>query len=470
MLEFFKKKQVGPFKTVSEKRIKDFQEIYNSFSNDQSVDQASRCSQCGIPYCQIHCPLNNNIPDWLKYIAEDRLEEAYEISSSTNAFPEVCGRVCPQDRLCEGNCVVEKAGFGSITIGSLEKHITETAWEKGWIKPIVSSKKQNQKVAIIGSGPAGLAAATYLIEYGYDVEVFEKNDRIGGLMIYGIPNFKLDKSVVIRRHEWLKESGVIFHTNCEVGKDITFDDLEKNFDAILVSTGVYKARSLDFNTEKVNNSVSALDYLIESNRVGLGDTPSSNLHLNAKNKKVIVIGGGDTAMDCVRTAIRQEASEVICLYRRNKENMPGSAREVENAEQEGVNFKWLSVPSEIIHKNDIATSLVYKVAELGEVDESGRRSPIDTGIKETLNSDLIIEALGFQPENINQKFNTNLNITGWGTIKVDFNRFQTSNPKVFAAGDIVRGASLVVWAIHDGREVAKTIRQYLASRKIKKAS
>ena len=288
MLEFFKKKQVGPSKTVSEKRIKDFQEIYNSFSDGQSVDQASRCSQCGIPYCQIHCPLNNNIPDWLKYIAEDRLEEAYEISSSTNAFPEVCGRVCPQDRLCEGNCVVEKAGFGSITIGSLEKHITETAWEKGWIKPIVSSKKQNQKVAIIGSGPAGLAAATYLIEYGYDVEVFEKNDRIGGLMIYGIPNFKLDKSVVIRRHEWLKESGVIFHTNCEVGKDVTFDDLEKNFDAILISTGVYKARSLDLNTNKVNNSVPALDYLIESNRVGLGDTPSSNLHLNAKNKKVVI--------------------------------------------------------------------------------------------------------------------------------------------------------------------------------------
>ena len=470
MLEFFKKKQVGPSKTVSEKRIKDFQEIYNSFSNDQSVDQASRCSQCGIPYCQIHCPLNNNIPDWLKYIAEDRLEEAYEISSSTNAFPEVCGRVCPQDRLCEGNCVVEKAGFGSITIGSLEKHITETAWEKGWIKPIVSSKKQNQKVAIIGSGPAGLAAATYLIEYGYEVEVFEKNDRIGGLMIYGIPNFKLDKSVVLRRHEWLEKSGVIFHTNCEVGKDITFDDLEKKFDAILVSTGVYKARSLDLNTEKVNNSVPALDYLIESNRVGLGDSPSSNLHLNAKNKKVIVIGGGDTAIDGVRTAIRQDASEVICLYRRNKENMPGSAREVENAEQEGVNFKWLSVPSEIIHNNDIASSLVYKVAELGEVDESGRRAPIDTGTKETLNSDLIIEALGFQPENINQKFNTNLNLTGWGTIKVDFNRFQTSNPKVFAAGDIVRGASLVVWAIHDGREVAKTIQQYLASKKIKKAS
>ena len=289
-------------------------------------------------------------------------------------------------------------------------------------------------------------------------------------MIYGIPNFKLDKSVVIRRHEWLKESGVIFHTNCEVGKDITFDDLEKNFDAILISTGVYKARSLDLNTKKVNNSVPALDYLIESNRVGLGDTPSSNLNLNAKNKKVIVIGGGDTAMDCVRTAVRQKASDVICLYRRNKENMPGSAREVENAEQEGVNFKWLSVPSEIIQQNDIASSLVYKIAELGEVDESGRRSPVDTDIKETLNSDLIIEALGFQPENINEKFNTNLNLTGWGTIKVDFNKFQTSNPKVFAAGDIVRGASLVVWAIHDGREVAKTIQHYLENKKIKKAS
>ncbi len=470
MLEFFKKKQVGPTKVNSEKRIKDFQEIYNSFGYDNSIDQASRCSQCGIPYCQIHCPLNNNIPDWLKYIAEDRLEEAYEISSSTNAFPEVCGRVCPQDRLCEGNCVVEKAGFGSITIGSLEKHITETAWTNGWIKPIVPMDKKNQKVAIVGSGPAGLAAATYLIEYGYEVEVFEKNDRIGGLMIYGIPNFKLDKSVVLRRSGWLKESGVIFHTNCEVGKDIIFEDLEKNFDAILISTGVYKARSLDLNTDKINNSVPALDYLIESNKVGLGDSPSSNSYLSAKNKKVIVIGGGDTAMDCVRTAIRQEASEVICLYRRNKENMPGSAREVENAEQEGVNFKWLSVPSKIVQQDQIASSLVYKVAELGDIDESGRRSPKDTGIEETLSSDLIIEALGFQPENINTNFNINLDLTGWGTIKVDFNSFQTSNPKIFAAGDIVRGASLVVWAIHDGREVAKTIKQFLEKQKIKKAS
>jgi|TARA_B110000093_G_scaffold179637_1_gene220176 glutamate synthase (NADPH/NADH) small chain len=470
MLEFFNKKQSTPVKTEAEKRIKDFQEIYKAYSPDESVDQASRCSQCGIPYCQIHCPLNNNIPDWLKYIAEDRLEEAYEVSSSTNAFPEVCGRVCPQDRLCEGNCVVEKAGFGSITIGSLEKHITETAWEKGWIKPITSDQKQNQKIAIIGSGPAGLAAATYLIEYGYEVEVFEKNDRIGGLMIYGIPNFKLDKSVVLRRSDWLKESGVIFHTNCEIGKDIKFEFLEKKFDAILISTGVYKARSLDFNTDKVNNSIPALEYLIESNKIGLGDKPSPNNHLNAKNKKVLVIGGGDTAMDCVRTAVRQEASEVICLYRRNKESMPGSAREVANAEQEGVKFKWLSVPSKIVQQNSIASSLVYKVAELGAVDDSGRRSPVDTGIEKTLNSDLIIEALGFQPENINENFNINLDLTGWGTIKVDFNRFQTSNPKIFAAGDIVRGASLVVWAIYDGREVAKTIKEFLQNKKIKKAS
>ena len=470
MLEFFNKKKSGPSKKDSKQRIKDFQEIYKEFNSTDSVDQASRCSQCGIPYCQIHCPLNNNIPDWLKYIAEDRLQEAYEISSATNAFPEVCGRVCPQDRLCEGNCVVEKAGFGSITIGSLEKHITETAWDNGWIKPIIFDQKQNQKVAIIGSGPAGLAAATYLIEYGYEVEVYEKNDRIGGLMIYGIPNFKLDKSVVLRRSEWLKESGVVFHTSCEIGKDISFEDLEKKFDAILISTGVYKARSLDLNTEKVNNSIPALEYLIESNKVGLGDKPSSNKYLSAKNKRVIVIGGGDTAMDCVRTAVRQNASEVICLYRRNKENMPGSAREVTNAEQEGVNFKWLSVPSKIVQQNGLASSLAYKVAELGEIDESGRRAPVDTGIQETLKSDLIIEALGFQPENINEKFNINLNLTGWGTIKVDFNRFQTSHPKIFAAGDIVRGASLVVWAIHDGREVAKTIKQFLESKKIRIAS
>ena len=470
MLEFFKKKQVSPSKTEADKRIKDFQEIYNNYSTKDSIDQASRCSQCGIPFCQIHCPLNNNIPDWLKYIAEDRLEEAYEISSSTNAFPEVCGRVCPQDRLCEGNCVVEKAGFGSITIGSLEKYITESAWDNGWINPIKSEKKQNQKVAIIGSGPAGLAAATYLLEYGYEVEVFEKSDRIGGLLIYGIPNFKLDKSLVIRRTDWLKESGVKFNVNCEIGKDITFKKLENTFDAILIATGVYKARSLDVVTGNIHNSIPALDYLIESNKLGLGDRASENKYLNAKDKRVIVIGGGDTAMDCVRTAVRQQASEVICLYRRNKENMPGSAREVANAEQEGVNFKWLSVPSKIIQEKNIATGLTYKVAKLGEVDDSGRRSPVDTGIEKSLKSNLIIEALGFQPENINEKFKTHLDLTGWDTIKVDFNRFQTSNPKVFAAGDIVRGASLVVWAIHDGREAAKKIKNFLSSNNIKKAS
>ncbi len=470
MLEFHKKKSKNPSKTEPEKRIKDFQEIYSQFDKNDSVEQSSRCSQCGIPYCQIHCPLNNNIPDWLRYIAEGRLEEAYQVSASTNAFPEVCGRVCPQDRLCEGNCVVEQAGFGAITIGNLEKYLTEIAWEKGWVKNLSSQNQYKQKVAVIGSGPAGMAASAYLIQNGYQVDVYEKNDRAGGLMIYGIPNFKLDKKIVERRTEWLTDSGVVFNLNTEVGKNISFQDLEKDYDAILIATGVYKARQLDIDTSSVNNSIPALDFLIESNRTGLGDSPSKNKYLTAKDKHVVVIGGGDTAMDCVRTAIRQQAKEVTCLYRRNKENMPGSAREVLNAEQEGIKFNWLSVPSKIISNSAIATSMTYKVATLGEVDESGRRKPIDTGVEKQIKSDLIIQALGFEPEDLNYNFKTNIELTSWKTVKVDFKKFQTSNPKIFAAGDIVRGASLVVWAIHDGREVAKSIHNFLQSSKIKKAS
>ncbi len=470
MLEFHKKKSKNPSKTEPEKRIKDFQEIYSQFDKNDSIEQSSRCSQCGIPYCQIHCPLNNNIPDWLRYIAEGRLEEAYQVSASTNAFPEVCGRVCPQDRLCEGNCVVEQAGFGAITIGNLEKYLTEIAWEKGWVKNLSSQNQYKQKVAIIGSGPAGMAASAYLIQNGYKVDVYEKNDRAGGLMIYGIPNFKLDKKIVERRTEWLTDSGVVFNLNTEVGKNISFQDLEKDYDAILIATGVYKARELDIDTSTVNNSIPALDFLIESNRTGLGDSPSKNKYLTAKDKHVVVIGGGDTAMDCVRTAIRQQAKEVTCLYRRNKENMPGSAREVLNAEQEGIKFNWLSVPSKIISDSTTATSMTYKVATLGEVDESGRRKPIDTGVEKQIKSDLIIQALGFEPEDLNHNFKTNIELTSWKTVKVDFKKFQTSNPKIFAAGDIVRGASLVVWAIHDGREVAKSIHNFLQSSKIKKAS
>ena len=470
MLEFHKKKSKNPSKTEPEKRIKDFQEIYSQFDKNDSVEQSSRCSQCGIPYCQIHCPLNNNIPDWLRYIAEGRLEEAYQVSASTNAFPEVCGRVCPQDRLCEGNCVVEQAGFGAITIGNLEKYLTEIAWEKGWVKNLSSQNQHKQRVAIIGSGPAGMAASAYLTQNGYQVDVFEKNDRAGGLMIYGIPNFKLDKKIVERRTEWLTDSGVVFNLNTEVGKNISFQDLEKDYDAILIATGVYKARQLDIDTSSVNNSIPALDFLIESNRTGLGDSPSKNKYLTAKDKHVVVIGGGDTAMDCVRTAIRQQAKEVTCLYRRNKENMPGSAREVLNAEQEGIKFNWLSVPSKIISDSATATSMTYKVATLGEVDESGRRKPIDTGVEKQIKSDLIIQALGFEPEDLNHNFKTNIELTSWKTVKVDFKKFQTSNSKIFAAGDIVRGASLVVWAIHDGREVAKSIHNFLQSSKIKKAS
>ena len=468
MLEFHKKNQQNPDKTEPEKRIKDFQEIYRQFDQNTSVEQSSRCSQCGVPFCQIHCPLNNNIPDWLRYIAEGRLKEAYEISSSTNAFPEVCGRVCPQDRLCEGNCVVEQAGFGAITIGNLEKYLTEVAWEKGWIQKINSSSPNNQKIAIIGSGPAGMAAASYLVKQGYQVDIFEKNDRAGGLMIYGIPNFKLDKSVVERRTEWLSESGVKFHLKKEVGKHISFQELEKDYDAILVATGVYKARQLDIETKNIENSLPALDFLIESNRVGLGDVPSPTKFFAAHDKHVVVIGGGDTAMDCVRTAVRQKAKSVKCIYRRDRENMPGSAREVANAIEEGVEFVWLASPKQFIGNSEVKEVEINKI-KLGLPDSSGRRSPeIEPNSEYKIKADMVIKSLGFDPEDLPNLFNAKeLNVSRWGTIKVNLDTMQTNLEGVFAAGDIVRGASLVVWAIKDGRDVALQIHKYLKENKNK---
>ena len=470
MLKFVEIGQQNPPKRDKNSRKEDFNEIYSEFIKGKANEQSSRCSQCGVPFCQVHCPLSNNIPDWLKLTAEGRHEEAYQLSQSTNNMPEVCGRICPQDRLCEGNCVIEQSGHGTVTIGSIEKYITETAWENGWVKPIKVINEINQSIGIIGAGPAGLACGEELRKKGYQVTIYDRYDRSGGLLIYGIPNFKLEKHVVERRIKLLKEGGIQFVNNFEVGKDATLKELNEKHDAILIATGVYKARQLDIDTSSVNNSIPALDFLIESNRTGLGDSPSKNKYLTAKDKHVVVIGGGDTAMDCVRTAIRQQAKEVTCLYRRNKENMPGSAREVLNAEQEGIKFNWLSVPSKIISDSATATSMTYKVATLGEVDESGRRKPIDTGVEKQIKSDLIIQALGFEPEDLNHNFKTNIELTSWKTVKVDFKKFQTSNPKIFAAGDIVRGASLVVWAIHDGREVAKSIHNFLQSSKIKKAS
>ena len=462
LLQFVNQKKEMPKKRTGSIRLKDFNEIYKNFNKVEAKNQAGRCSQCGFPFCQVHCPLQNNIPDWLKLAAEDRLEEAFEVSQSTNNFPEICGSICPQDRLCEGNCVIEK-GFESVTIGRVEKHITDTAWEKGWVKPVKPIKEINKSVGIIGSGPAGLAAAEQLRKKGYKIEIYDRYDRPGGLLIYGIPNFKLEKYAVVRRTEVLKKSGIIFHNNFEVGKTKSFNFLKKKHDAILIATGVYKARELDMPEINSKGVIPALDFLIASNKKGLGDTVDrfSNGELNAQNKNVVVIGGGDTAMDCVRTAIRQNAKSVKCLYRRNKENMPGSLREVFHAEEEGIEFLWLSMPKKIILENNEIKIDVAKVI-LDKKDSSGRQEPKLSNNSYSINADLVIKALGFNPEDLPNLFNyPNLKVTTWGTIKVNHETMMTNEPGIFAAGDIVRGASLVVWAIKDGRDAADSIDKFL---------
>jgi len=464
MLQFVELKQETPEKRSTTKRKDDFNEIYNEFIVDKAKDQSSRCSQCGVPFCQIHCPLSNNIPDWLKLTAEGRLKEAYEISQSTNNMPEVCGRICPQDRLCEGNCVIEQSGHGTVTIGSIEKYITDTAWEKGWVKPFKIKKELKQSIGIIGSGPAGMACAEELRKTGYDVTIYDRYDRPGGLLIYGIPNFKLEKNVVERRTKLLKECGIKFVQNFEVGKDKTLSELKEKHDAILIATGVYKSRGIDVPGNNLQNIFPAMDFLTASNRKGLGDRVKlfDDGILNAEGKNVVVIGGGDTAMDCVRTSIRQKAKSVKCLYRRDKENMPGSAREVNNAIEEGVEFVWLSSPKSFIGDKKVNKVEVNKM-KLGEPDSSGRRKPeVEVGSEYKIPADLVIKSLGFDPENIPKLFNAEeLAISTWGTIKIDLKTMQTNLDGVFAAGDIVRGASLVVWAIRDGRDAAEQIEKYL---------
>tara|TARA_B100002052_G_scaffold54006_1_gene47171 strand:+ start:2031 stop:3470 length:1440 start_codon:yes stop_codon:yes gene_type:complete len=471
MLKFVNIGQENPLKRNTQDRKEDFKEIYDEFINEKAKEQSSRCSQCGVPFCQVHCPLSNNIPDWLKLTAEGRLEEAYHLAQSTNNMPEICGRICPQDRLCEGNCVIEQSGHGTVTIGSVEKFITENAWANNWIKPIKIKNEIKQSVGIIGAGPAGLACAEELRKSGYQITIYDRYDRAGGLLIYGIPNFKLEKYVVNRRTKLLKESGIKFIQNFEVGKDASLDELRKKHDAILISTGVYKAREIDLVGNDLNNIFPAMDFLTASNRKGLGDKVDlfDNGILNSEGKDVVVIGGGDTAMDCVRTAVRQNAKSVKCLYRRDKKNMPGSAREVSNAEEEGVEFIWLSSPKEFNGNGKIENLIVDRI-ELGKPDESGRSKPeIKENSQFNLKADMVIKALGFDPENLPKLFGSeDLQVSRWGTIKTNFDTMETNLTGVFAAGDIVRGASLVVWAIKDGRDAAVNIKKFLETKEINK--
>ncbi len=466
MQRFTKLTKAMPDKREAEGRKEDFDEIYGRYSAVEAVEQSSRCSQCGVPFCQVHCPLHNNIPDWLKLTAEGRLQEAYEISQATNTFPEVCGRICPQDRLCEGNCVIEK-GFESVSIGAVEKYITDSAWEQGWVTAPTARSERTQSVGIIGGGPAGLAAADALRRKGYQVHVYDRYDRMGGLMIYGIPGFKLEKDVVARRTALLAEGGIQMHSNFEVGRDAMLSELREKHDALLIATGVYKPRELDAPGDTLPGIVPALSYLIASNRIGLGDpVPEFDSGvLNAKDKKVVVIGGGDTAMDCVRTAVRQGAASVKLLYRRNRVNMPGSQREVQNAEEEGVDFVWLTAP-ESFHGAGHVRSVKASEMHLGLPDATGRQVPTKLeGSEFILEADLVIKALGFDPEDVPALFGApELAVTRWGTLRVDHKTMMSNLEGVFAAGDIVRGASLVVWAIRDGRDAAESIHRYVQSK------
>ena len=426
MLRFIAIDGDQPSKRPVAARARDFREVYASYAADKAAEQASRCSQCGVPFCQVHCPLSNNIPDWLKLTAEGRLEEAYELSQATNNMPEICGRICPQDRLCERNCVIEQSGHGAVTIGAIEKFLTDTAWKEGWVKPLTPRRERPQSIAVVGAGPAGLACAEQLRLKGYKVTVFDRHDRAGGLLTYGIPNFKLEKDIVRRRVKRLAAGGIKFKLNCEIGRDVPFAQLRAGYDAVFAATGAYEARDAG------GPGVPALDYLIASNR-GSGV-------LDAKDRDVAVIGGGDTAMDCVRTAIRQGARSVTCLYRRDRDNMPGSLREVVNAEEEGVAFEWLTLPKSF-HGDGVRISR----QRLGLPDASGRKTPQEIeGADFTLRADMVIKALGFDPE------------PEW--------KARIAQDGVFAGGDLVRGASLVVWAIRDGRDQAEKIHKYIEAK------
>ena len=467
MLKFVGREQSYPAKRTADERADDFREIAQRYAVEPAEEQAGRCSQCGVPYCSVHCPLHNHIPDWLRLTAEGRLREAYDLSNATSTMPEICGRICPQDRLCEGNCVIEFTGHGAVTIGSVEKFITDTAWENGWVEPLVPGKSRGQSVGVIGAGPAGLTTAEYLRGHGYDVHVYDRYDRAGGLLTYGIPGFKLEKPIVMRRVERLKAAGIVFHEGFAVGHDASLDDLRQRHDAILIATGVYKARPMDLPGGDANGVVAALDFLVASNRKGFGDAVPAfdDGSLNAEGKDVVVIGGGDTAMDCVRTAIRQGAKSVKCLYRRDRANMPGSQREVANAEEEGVEFVWLSGPQSF-DGGDTVSSVKVRKMRLGAPDASGRRAPEpDPAGDYAVDADLVIKALGFDAEDLPTLFATpELGVSRWGTVLVDGKTLMTSLDGVFAAGDIVRGASLVVWAIRDGRDVAATMHKWLKAK------
>ena len=459
--------EVGRFdpqkKSLEERKIS-FVEIYGEYNQTEVSNQAHRCLDCGNPYCEWKCPVHNYIPDWLKLVNEGNIIEAAELCHQTNSLPEMCGRVCPQDRLCEGACTLND-GFGAVTIGSTEKYITDKAFEMDW-KPDMSYRTwTDKKVAIIGAGPAGIACADVLTRSGVKSHVYDKYQEIGGLLTFGIPEFKLEKKVVKKRRDILEGMGVEFFLGKEIGKDIQFKELYENYDAVFLGMGTYTSLEGGFKGEKLPNVFKALDYLISSTNRLLKIEQDKEKFINLKGKNVIVLGGGDTAMDCNRTAVRQGAKSVKCLYRRDEKNMPGSKREVTNAKEEGVEFEFNIQPIEIIGDGKVEGIKVVRT-ELGEPDQNGRRVPIPIpGSELIIEADAVIIAFGFRasPADWFKDFNINTQNNGLVLAAEEQQyKFQTSNNKIFSGGDMVRGSDLVVTAIWEGREAAKSIIEYVS--------
>jgi glutamate synthase (NADPH/NADH) small chain len=453
MLNFTKFERVNPEKRDVLLRLKDFNEVYQVFTKQRAVEQSDRCMQCGDPYCHTGCPLGNYIPAWLKQTATKNPDMAFALSNQTSPFPEILGRICPQDVLCEGACSLN-TGHGAISIGAIETFVSEDAFERG-MKPRFTEHKNGKKVAVIGSGPSGISAATFLLRKGFEVEMFERANRAGGLLMYGIPGFKLDKTTVDRRINWLLEAGMKLHTNCEIGKDKSISELEKDFDAIYLGIGATASNEVKIDGEKSSNVHFAIDFLTGIQKRNLGDKEVK--YIDVKDKKVVVIGGGDTAMDCVRTSVREGAETVKCLYRRDEKNMPGSKKEVVNAKEEGVEFVFNVSPKSIKVEKDLAVAVQLQQTKMSEADASGRQKVVLVEGSEYLEeADVIILALGFSPEIPEFLKELNVETNSWGGIIVDSN-YRTSNKKVYAGGDCQRGAHLAVTAAVDGREAAKAI-------------
>lgn len=473
MLEFTYRNPARPARRDAVQRAQDFAEIDGAMPQKAGAEQAARCAQCGIPFCQSACPVANNIPDWLRLSAEGHMRAAYELSAATNSMPEICGRICPQDRLCEGDCVIEQSGHGAVTIGAVEKFITETAWENGWVEDIKPEMEHDGSVGVIGAGPGGMTIAEKCREQGWQVTIYDRYDRAGGLLVYGIPNFKLDKKIVQRRVDRLKRSGVKFEMNTQIGSDLSLAELRAQHDAIVIATGVYQARSLDIPGADARGVVKALPFLTLATRRLLGDEIAPGDFISAEGKNIVVIGGGDTAMDCVRTSIRQGARSVTCLYRRDEANMPGSVREREYAQAEGVKFEYLAAPRAIKVRASKAVSVIAQRMQLGKPDQSGRARPeLIPNSDFELPADLVIEALGFEPENLPNLFGEpDLPVTQYGTIRLSQpTKFATNMEGVYAIGDIVNGASLVVWAVHDGIKAASAIHHYICEKQLQHAA